>query len=222
MSNPDRQVAYWDRVAEEKVFSHPFHFDRILPLLPRRPRILDYGCGYGRTVGELVHAGFEDVVGVDPSRRMIEIGRRRDPRLDLRCVQTGRLPFEDAAFDLVVLFAVLTCVVSDRGHRAMLDEIERVLRPGGILYLSDYPLQADARNVGRYERWSERYGVYGTFELTDGAVVRHFEMAYLRELLSAFGEVSLHFEDVATMNGNQARIVQFVGRKTHREEAARV
>ena len=168
MNDLDRQIEYWSRVAEEKVFSHPFHPEKVLPLLPERPRILDFGCGYGRVVGELLDAGFEDVIGIDPSSGMIETGKTRDPRLDLRCTEDARLPFDDGTFDLVLLFAVLTCIPTDGGLRKTIAEARRVLRGSGVLYVSDYPLQADARNVERYERWREKYGVYGTFEVPDG------------------------------------------------------
>ena len=213
MNNLDRQIEYWSRVAEEKVFSHPFHPEKVLPLLPERPRILDFGCGYGRVVGELLDAGFEDVIGIDPSSGMIETGKTRDPRLDLRCTEDARLPFDDGTFDLVLLFAVLTCIPTDGGLRKTIAEARRVLRGSGVLYVSDYPLQADARNVERYERWREKYGVYGTFEVPDGGVVRHYEMEHVAALLDGFERVSLDYEEVATMNGNPARIFQVVGRK---------
>jgi SAM-dependent methyltransferase len=122
-------------------------------------------------------------------------------------------PFEDAAFDLVLLFTVLTSSPGDREQRAIIDEARRVLRTGGFLYVSDMPLQTDRRNLERYDRYVQRYGIYGVFEVEDGAVVRHHDMALVRALLGGFEQIGLWEIDVETMNGHRARAFQYIGRK---------
>lgn len=49
MSGLDSQIPYWDCAAATKTFTHPLH----LPWLggiSKHAAILDYGCGYGRTL----------------------------------------------------------------------------------------------------------------------------------------------------------------------------
>jgi hypothetical protein len=49
MNELDRQTAYWDSVAAEKVFTHPLDTERFRALTNPESVILDYGCGY-RTI----------------------------------------------------------------------------------------------------------------------------------------------------------------------------
>ena len=68
------QADYWNRVADAKTFAHPLD-DELLALAPRDPRILDLGCGYGRTLAHLRERGFERLVGIDTSAGMIARGK---------------------------------------------------------------------------------------------------------------------------------------------------
>lgn len=69
------QVSYWDRVAHEKRFSHPLRLDWLERHSNQQARILDYGCGYGRTLAELSQAGFQNLAGVDFSGAMLARAR---------------------------------------------------------------------------------------------------------------------------------------------------
>jgi SAM-dependent methyltransferase len=97
---------YWDAKSSAQSFSHPVNWDWLAEV-PKHARLLDYGCGYGRTLAELADAGRRNAVGVDFSAGMIERGRREHPQLDLRHV--GELPLDEAdgAFDAALLVAVL-------------------------------------------------------------------------------------------------------------------
>ena len=202
---------YWNRVAETKTFHHPFDVDRVPTMLPRDARILDVGCGYGRTLAQLAVLGYHRLVGVDPAGAMIARGRHLYPDLDLRVLAPGPLAFPDACFDAVLLIAVLTCVPADDDQRALVAEIRRVLRPGGLLYVSDFLLAADERNVARYREGTRRFPRYGIFEHPEGVVLRHHDPVWIRELTSGFDEISLAEFEATTMNGNPARGFQFVG-----------
>src|ERR1051326_4217048 len=91
----------------------------------------------------------------------------------------------DHSFHAVLLFTVLTCIPEDDGQRALLAEIRRVLRPGGLLYISDLLINSDARNVERYQGHAEEYGMYGVFELPQGAVVRHHQEEWIKQLTAS-------------------------------------
>jgi SAM-dependent methyltransferase len=208
----DVQTEYWDGAAASKTFTHPIPFSVFRDLVPPTARILDYGCGYGRTCSELTEAGYHDVIGIDISEEMIKRGRRLNGRLDLR-VFDGRSPaFEDGSFDACLLMAVLTCIPSDGGQERVVSEVHRLLRPGGIALVSDYPLQADARNQKRYREFEKELGVFGMFR-TEGAVVRHHDMGRIRRLLSGFDVLWEQGIRVCTMNGNESDVFQMVARK---------
>src|SRR5574338_223583 len=105
-------------------------------------RAVDLGCGTGRHVLEL-SKGPGSIIGADLSRNdlraaryLLEIMRRRgEVRARVHWMQTAgeRLPFVDAAFDRVICTATLEHVDDDR---VLARELERVLKPGGILAVS--------------------------------------------------------------------------------------
>lgn len=206
------QAGYWNRVADEKRFSHPLRADWLSSYLDSRALILDCGCGYGRTLEDLSSSGYGNSVGVDFSEGMLKRGRALLPRQRLVRNDGHVLPFKSETFDAVLLFALLTCIPSDDEQRAFFKEVERVLRPNGLLYVSDLLLNADARNRERYERFAEAFGVYGVFELPEGVVVRHHSMEWIEELTSSFEQLEYEPFTVVTMNGNPSAAFQYLGR----------
>lgn len=210
----ESQIGYWDRVALEKRFSHPLRVDWLAQYL-KDPlaRILDYGCGYGRTLTELYRANYRNVVGTDFSEAMLGRARREVPHSKLVRNNGLVLPLKSESFDAVLLFAVLTCIPSDHHQQVLVREVERVLRPGGLLYLSDLLVNDDLRNRERYEQFAERFNCYGVFELPEGVVVRHHRKEWIDRLLGSFQRLENEPFIVTTMNGNTSSAFQYLGRK---------
>jgi SAM-dependent methyltransferase len=116
--------------------------EQIVALLGLRPgaRMLDAGCGFGRTVGVLAEMGF-DAVGVDISPAVIAEARRRNPSPSYLVHDlTQPLPAEIERFDAIVN------VYSSFGYGATVEDDAAVLRtwraalkPGGglVMELSD-------------------------------------------------------------------------------------
>lgn len=210
----DNQSAYWDDAAATKSFSHPVDVIALDRWIGRQGSILDFGCGYGRVMAGLNASGFQNVVGVDSSNAMIERGRQSFPGLNFQLIDhPPELPFPDGRFDAVLLFSVLTCIPSDEGQRSLVAELTRVLRPGGLLYVSDLFLQSDERNRTRYERDASAYGAYGVFALPEGVVVRHHTREWIAELLSGFETLAVVKVDLVTMNGHSAAGFQWFAGK---------
>ena len=208
------QSRYWDRVAHEKRFSHPLHTDWLARYLNPQARILDYGCGYGRTLTQLSLAGFTKVTGMDFSDGMLNRCRREVPNAKLIRNDGHGLPLQPCSFDAVLLFAVLTCIPDGNEQRLLLAAVERVLRPGGIIYLSDLLLNDDARNRKRYEQFAKAYDCYGVFELPEGVAVRHHPEKWIEELIRSFEKLEYESFKVTTMNGNISAAFQYLGRKS--------
>jgi SAM-dependent methyltransferase len=206
------QRPYWDRVAGQKTFTHPINRVWLDTFVPRTARILDYGCGYGRAMAELVSLGYTDLVGMDFSPAMVARRRQIDPSMDLRVIEALPTPELDGSFDAVLLLAVLTSVPDGCAQEAVMREVFRLLRQGGVLLLSDMPLQADRRSVSRYVRDVAEFGTYGIFRTNDGAVVRHHDEARLHALLDGFKPLRTAEVSLSTMNGNSATAVQMIVR----------
>lgn len=103
-------------------------------------RCLDAGCGGGRAAIALAQLGAAEVVGVDLGVQGLEDARRRAAARGLGNVRFEpgsllELPFADQNFDLVWCAGVLMITANEE---QALDELLRVLRPGGQLYLLVY------------------------------------------------------------------------------------
>lgn len=209
------QKDYWDTCGVRKTFNHPLNFHKLGELIHKDARILDYGCGYGRVSNILYEHGYTNITGIDFSESMIAKARNLYPDLNLKFNLLKSLPlvFADEEFDAVILFTVLTCIPDNQNQIKLIQEIQRVLKKQGLLYISDLCLQNDARNLERYKKYQEKYGVYGTFELSDGAVLRHHDKSWIDSLTSKFTHVSWNEFNIMTMNNNHARAFQLFARK---------
>ena len=134
----------YDRLAEVLSLGQNAHWRRelvhhIARFRPRR--ILDVATGTAGVAIALAAATEADIVGIDISEPMLEIGRKHvsdaglDRRIRLQHARAEQLPFPAESFDAVV-FTYLLRYVADPA--ATLAELTRVLRPSGGLASLDF------------------------------------------------------------------------------------
>ncbi len=116
-------------------------FDQILRgNIGAETRVLDAGCGYGRNLVYLLREGCEvfaldgDAEGVEHVRRLSASLETGLPEENFQVGLIEKMPFSDGFADVVICNSVLHFARDDRHFRAMLDELWRVLRPGGMLF----------------------------------------------------------------------------------------
>lgn len=212
MQHLGHQDECWDAAAEKAVFTHPLDLELLLRHVERSDRVLDYGCGYGRTLKTLREQGFDRLAGSDISKEMVARALASLPGVPIAVASGGVASYPDESFDVVLLFAVLTSVPRDEDQRALMDDIRRLLVPGGLVYVSDFLLHSDARNLERYRRSESRFGRRGVFEIEGGAVMRHHDRDWIRELMQPFEALEQSEFEARTMFGNPASGFRFVGR----------
>ncbi len=101
---------------------------------------LDVGCGQGRFVTALGRLGAAKAIGVDINEKGLEAGRNRRWFKELNNVElmnssAGDLPFVDSYFDYVICSGVLLLMPEPKKG---FDELVRVTKPGGRIFLSMY------------------------------------------------------------------------------------
>ena len=212
MKIKSNQEEYWDSVSGTKNFPTPFQITEFEKFVSRDMKILDVGCGYGRTLNELYEGGYKNLYGVDFSQGMIERGLKLFPYLNLQKNESGILPYPDNTYDAVILIAVLTCIYDDASQLQLISEIKRVLKTGGTFYINDYLINSDNRNLERYETYEDKYNKYGVFELPEGAILRHHTEEYFFELMKDFDTVRYKRITYTTMNGNKSNGFYFLGK----------
>lgn len=200
----ENQRRYWNEKCADKTFTSPFMMDIFRQHVPTDATILDFGCGYGRTLAELLDAGYDNLTGIDFSDALIERGLREHPELDLAAYPGGPLPYPENTFDAVVMLGVFTCMPETRTQAEALIEIKRVLKPGGLFYVNDFLLNRDKRNLDRYRDGKTKFGIYGTFDSGDGGILRHHDRNHMEALFFDFK--TLVFEEMVfpTMHGHES------------------
>ena len=105
-----------------------------------RRRVLDAGCGHGRNLVWFLQNGYE-VLALDSDPSAVSAVRALSARLapaqPAANIQQGALdalPWPDGSMDAVVSSAVLHFATSDDHFGRMVNELGRVLAPGGLLF----------------------------------------------------------------------------------------
>ncbi len=99
--------------------------------LPKGGFLLDLGCGTGLFVRQYVADGGR-AIGLDISPKMVAKGKQHYPESEFVVGTADVLPFCDGTFDAVASLLAFSYVPRPA---AMLDEVYRILRPGGSLAL---------------------------------------------------------------------------------------
>jgi ubiquinone/menaquinone biosynthesis C-methylase UbiE len=119
--------------------------------------ILDVGCGAGDEIARLIARGADAgrCHGIDLLPDRVARARELLPGTDLREGDARELPFEAETMDVVVLNVVLSSVLDRDITARIAAEVDRVLRPGGVVlwYDSRYanPFNGQVRGISRKE-----------------------------------------------------------------------
>lgn len=167
-------------------------------------RALDLGCGPGRHAVALAGLGYA-TAATDVAPTALSYCRNWLDSLQLRAflaeADMRYVPFRDAAFDLVVAYNVIYHATRS-GVQATLDEIARVLRPGGHLFVT-FIATDDAKHAIYAAKVRDGEGVElepNTYRIPndpdeDGDLPHHFvDEGEARQLLSEFAVLSLEAE----------------------------
>jgi ubiquinone/menaquinone biosynthesis C-methylase UbiE len=115
------------------------HRQIIFPLLMSRARptdkiVLDFGCGAGRFTPELARALNGKVIGMDIVQTLLDLAPpARD--VEYRLMPEAQIPLDDRSVDVIWIFGVLGGITERKMLGETIFELDRVLRPGGLMFL---------------------------------------------------------------------------------------
>jgi 2-polyprenyl-6-hydroxyphenyl methylase/3-demethylubiquinone-9 3-methyltransferase len=180
--------------------------------------IADIGCGAG-TQALLWAAEGHRARGVDISAPLIEIARQRAAAsaaaAEFHVASAGALPFPDASLDVVVVSELLEHLPE---WEPCLSEAVRVLRPGGVIYVSttnrlcpvqqEFALPAYSWYPTRIKKRCERLAVTTHrhwVQYTSFPAVHWFSFYQLRDYLGARGVIARDRFDIMRTDGSAVK-----------------
>lgn len=194
---------YWKRHIHDEL-EEDMWIDDYRPSLPQGGLALDLGCGLGQYSRRLMEYGYS-VIPVDISELAINEVLRFNANAvcaDMR----ERLPFEDSWFDLV--FANLSIhFFSDRETRALISEVERILKPDGVFAGTVNGLQG----IKVMKEIADEVEPHYYVSRKDGRHIRLFDRADLERYLSGFDKVEIAEREIVRY-GNVKNYLIFIGR----------
>jgi 2-polyprenyl-3-methyl-5-hydroxy-6-metoxy-1,4-benzoquinol methylase len=109
--------------------------EKFTQLLPDSGQVLDAGCGVGKPVSEfLVKKGFK-VIGVDISKKMIEVATENVPEATFYHRNILTLDCPNDAFDGIICVYTLWHIPRSH-HSSIIENFHRMLKDNGILVLN--------------------------------------------------------------------------------------
>lgn len=100
-------------------------------------KVLDYGCGAGRSLRFIRDLGYKDIVGVDISEDMINEAKRLDKRGKYQLIENSIIPYDDNTFDIIFMSYVFLEVGNIDDIIKILNEFKRVLKENGhIIFIT--------------------------------------------------------------------------------------
>lgn len=165
-------------------------------------KILDIGCSDG-FIGALFLTKKNDVYGIDIDRHKVEAAKKRGLKAIVYDIESGRLPYQQNFFDIVLLTDVIEHVFDTD---QIIKNIHIVLKKGGTLLVTTPNIASLARRImlicgfNPHLEYSSRY-----MDFLPGAVghIRYYTHSNLKHQLTLAG-----FRDVVT-NGDRVNFIVF-------------
>jgi ubiquinone/menaquinone biosynthesis C-methylase UbiE len=212
----EENLAHWDRIFADRDWGRypPEELVRFIartfPDVEKRKglRALEVGCGPGANLWYLAREGFT-IAGIDGSANAIDLARKRLhaegldaplARADLKVGNFAKLPWPDAAFDVVVdieaIYANPMPVI-----RSAIAEVKRVLKPSGWFFAKMFgPKTTGAASGKKLEVRTTATPTKGP--LAGTGVTHVFTASEIRKELAGFSKLSLDWVHRSDRNGD--------------------
>jgi len=105
-------------------------------LVDRKERILDLGCGSGPFLSYFASKGYRNLCGIEPDAALIRNIPAGLPAEVKNC-RAEDIDYPDGHFDVIFIYCVLHHLKGTEAYRAACGEINRLLKPGGLVFIME-------------------------------------------------------------------------------------
>lgn len=120
------------------------------------------------------------------------------------CGKGEQAPFREKSIGAIFSIGVLSYILENSKRTQLVNEIHRILKSQGFLFMSCFVISNDEYHQNKYRQGQREYGTYGIFESDSGGVFRHSQEKGLRELLKNFHVLRWKQSPFITMNKRKA------------------
>jgi len=134
----------------ERIWNNFFNGELTLFKEPGNTRILEFGCGMGRLIQMPARKGYR-CYGVDISETQLALAKTHlnDDKIELLSLPNGVIPYDNGYFDYVFSFAVFQHINKLSDFIISLEQVCRVVKPGGILKIQLPTIEGNKYAKGR-------------------------------------------------------------------------
>ncbi|MEX0921096.1 MAG: class I SAM-dependent methyltransferase [Candidatus Pacearchaeota archaeon] len=120
-----------------------------LEKIPRKSKILDAGCGFGKPVAKFLSQKKYQVTGIDISKELIQQARKNAPKAKFKVMSMYDLTFPEKTFDAIVSFFAILHLEKSKVLQVF-KKFHQILKDNGYLLFSV--------NRGKEEGYFEFFG----------------------------------------------------------------
>lgn len=209
MDEPPSVRETYDRIATHFASTREYPWPEVESFCEGRrvETALDIGCANGRH-SELLSEHAACVLGVDLSGELLSIARERVPEATFVTGDAASLPVVDDAAELALYIATLHHLPKRRLRRRSLDELARVLAPGGVALVSAWSTAHERFDASDSDA-EVGFDTEIEWTLPDGHVVpRYYHIYAPAEFDADIGASALSIVESSISSGNCYAIVE--------------
>ena len=151
------------------IFTTPFPDKKVLNSIPKSTIILDLGCGYGRVLKYFYENGYENLFGVDSSRKLINRANKFFPKA--KYYNSNILTFKSRRkYGLIIICAVIEYLTNSRDRHRLITQLDLLLKEGGVIYLATFVRD---KNYSKEYTKVKKNTKWGTLVTADGIKLYH-------------------------------------------------
>lgn len=204
----------WKENSNKLTFTTPLPSKIFIEAINVENRILDLGCGYGRVLSYLENNGFRNLVGVDISEELLMSAKKVCQYSNLKVGSFESIPCRDNEVDIIFLMAVISNCITKVQERKMINEINRVLKPKGIIFLEFFMLDLRPKKLKMYLAGLIRHGEIGRFKTSQGFLFKHRSINQVRRLFSDYSILEIEEIMFTTWSGANHKGCKMILEKT--------
>ncbi len=163
---------YWTALDGNKIPSSIKIDSSIQRFIKKNDKIIDIGCGSGKTILTLHKKGYLNIHGIDVNKNAIKAAQAKCNKQNnklkniLKVGNVTRLPYNNSTFDCAITQAFWTTITTKTTRSKAIKEISRILKKNGTLYIADFKKNNHLKIYKeRYKKGLQNGHENGTFEV---------------------------------------------------------